>query len=110
MKERVERFLRQEEGTAAKEAYLKEAATSSTKPRDSHGEYPAFKQNAYRKGRKTRPFSNHFREDKRHRRANILTVMKKARTTKKPAERPRDKSKYCDFTSNTATTQSNVHS
>ncbi|KAI3709304.1 hypothetical protein L2E82_39064 [Cichorium intybus] len=97
MKERVERFLRQKEGTAAKEAYLKAAATSSSKTRENHSQYLGDRRQPFRRGKHQKPYNNHYRVDKRYKRTDILVVAKKNKQARRTSERPRDQSKYCEF-------------
>ncbi|KAI3739503.1 hypothetical protein L2E82_29910 [Cichorium intybus] len=94
MKERVERFLRQEEGTAAKEAYLRAAATPSTKARENHSHYLGDRRQPFRIGKSQRPYNNHYRDDRRYKRTDILAVAEKSKPAGRTPERPRDQSKY----------------
>ncbi|KAI3739904.1 hypothetical protein L2E82_30316 [Cichorium intybus] len=59
---------KQEEGTAAKEAYLKVAATSSSKSRERYSPYPNDRRQTFRRGKPAKPFNGYYREDRRHRR------------------------------------------
>ncbi|KAI3754015.1 hypothetical protein L2E82_26099 [Cichorium intybus] len=97
MNERVERFLRQEEGTAAKEAYLRAAATSSSKARENHPQYLGERRQPFRRGKPQKPYNNHYRDDRRYKRTDILAVTDKSKQAKRTSERPRDQSKYCEF-------------
>ncbi|KAI3789244.1 hypothetical protein L2E82_02036 [Cichorium intybus] len=97
MKERVERFLRQEEGTAAKEAYLKAAATSSLKARENHSQYLGDRRQPFRRGKPPKPYNTPYKDDRRYRRTDILAVAEKSKPVRRTPERPRDQSKYCEF-------------
>ncbi|KAI3707756.1 hypothetical protein L2E82_36551 [Cichorium intybus] len=97
MKERVERFLRQEEGTAAKEVYLKAAATSSSKTRENHSQYLGDRRQPFRRGKHQKPYNNHYRDDRRYKRTDILVVAEKNKQARRTSERPRDQPKYCEF-------------
>ncbi|KAI3767660.1 hypothetical protein L2E82_17975 [Cichorium intybus] len=88
---------RMEEGTAAKEAYLKAAATSSSKARENHSQYLGDRRQPFRRGKPQKPYNNHYRDDRRYKRTDILAVADKSKQARRTSERPRDQSKYCEF-------------
>ncbi|KAL7603871.1 hypothetical protein Lser_V15G20002 [Lactuca serriola] len=89
LKERVERYLRQEEGEAAKQAYLNVMTTKRHNPghMDFHGGSRHFGPGRRPQAR-FRPF---IRDDRWGRRSDVYTVSEKQQPTKSP------KSRYCEY-------------
>lgn len=89
LKERVERYLRQEEGEAAKQAYLNAMAT-----RRHHLTHTDFRGGGRHYGQAKRPpprFRPFIKDDRRGRRPEVYAVSEKQQPAKSP------KSRYCEY-------------
>ncbi|KAL7593465.1 hypothetical protein Lser_V15G35586 [Lactuca serriola] len=90
LKERVERYLRQEDGEAAKQAYLN-AMTTTKHHQSSHTDFRGGGRHysqARRPPARFRPFA---KDDKRGHRPEVYTVSRKQQPAKSP------KSRYCEY-------------
>ncbi|KAI3493481.1 hypothetical protein L1887_41873 [Cichorium endivia] len=94
LKERVERFLRQEEGTVEKQSYLKATSDQYQKRHDRYqhrGRRNDYAAPSFRGGRPPRRYNPFSREDQRNRNEDVYVV--KENTSKAQDNRNR----YCEY-------------